>query len=93
MWFWFLRHTEWKSYGVTETSTKISEGMDGQAKLCDRSQSLPGAPKWVMLKAVRVKPKVQWRPQNVRDDRNVESHLKKAAEKLAQERGHVGYDQ
>lgn len=40
------------------------------------SQSLLGAPKMVMLEDLRLKPKVEWRPQEVRA-RNVDCLLRK----------------
>jgi hypothetical protein len=57
-----------------EISTQISkEGLGGQTT-CGRVR----IPERAMYESVRVKPKVQWRPQNVSKARNMECLLKKA---------------
>jgi hypothetical protein len=44
-----------------------------------QSESLQEAPERVIHDAIKVKPKLQWKPQDISVARNVESLLKKAA--------------
>jgi hypothetical protein len=74
MWCWFCGHVEFKSCGIMEASTQISQkGLEGQ-EVCGRIDSLWAVPEKAMHKDVRVKLKLQWRPQEFRDARNME-HL------------------
>lgn len=65
------------SYGATGTPIKFSEGLEGQTKMCDRTQSLPRMQERTVSKAVRVKLKVQWRLQEVECVRNEECLLRR----------------
>jgi hypothetical protein len=73
MWFWFCRHVEYKSYGVTDSSIKISKESLGDHTVCVwQGQSLWQWPLTVMCEDVRVKLKLHWRHQEDRDVRSME---------------------
>jgi hypothetical protein len=66
-----LQATEFKNCGVMEASTKISkESLRGQA-MYSRIGILQGVHERVMCESVRVKQKMQWKPQKVGDTRNI----------------------
>jgi hypothetical protein len=48
------------------------KGRPGRPGMCSRFRITTAAPERVLLKAVRMKPKLQWRLQNFEDARNME---------------------
>jgi hypothetical protein len=69
-----LRHAKCRSHGVTEASTQISKENKPRREARQRVtglESLQAAPGRATGKAVRVKPKLQWRPQDAGDVRNM----------------------
>lgn len=74
IWSWFCRHAENKSCKIVEASTKISEHSLGDQAVCGRVR-IPIDSPWEVL---RVKPKLQWGPQEVRGARNMQCLPRKA---------------
>lgn len=70
-WYWFCRHEECKSCGSNGGfHTDFIRRSRKADKNMTESQSLPQAPEMLMHEAMKVKPELQWRPQEFRDARN-----------------------
>lgn len=69
-WCWFCKNAWCSSEEVMDTSTKISrEGLEARQSIAEL-EYLWDAPERVMHEAVKVKLKLEWKPQKLRDTNN-----------------------